>query len=84
MPMMNPIICCLSKFFFAYFSLKAVAEHVFYSGRHVEPSAVQNARSLALSLVGTLQQDFIQWQREQQALQQQQLVYTFSQPYFGG
>ncbi|KZS15241.1 Uncharacterized protein APZ42_019330 [Daphnia magna] len=51
---------------------------------HVDPSAVQNARSLALSLVGTLQQDFIQWQREQQALQQQQLVYTFSQPYFGG
>lgn len=52
--------------------------------RHIEPSAVQNARSLALSLVGTLQQDFIQWQREQQALQQQQLVYTFSQPYYSG
>ncbi|XP_046436739.1 KH homology domain-containing protein 4-like isoform X1 [Daphnia pulex] len=51
---------------------------------HIEPSAVQNARSLALSLVGTLQQDFIQWQREQQALQQQQLVYTFSQPYYSG
>ena len=92
--------------------------------RHVDPAVVENARSLALSLVGTLQQDFVQWQREQlqqqqqsqlqqqqlqqqqlqqqqlqqqqqsqlqqqqqsqqQSQQQQQVVYTFTQPFYGG
>ena len=40
--------------------------------RHADPKAVENARSLALSLVGTLQQDFVQWQQQQAQLQQQQ------------
>ena len=60
-----------------------------FDPRHVDPNAVQSARSLALSLVGTLAQDFVQWQREQEELmkkqqqqpQQQQFIYTFSQPY---
>jgi len=92
--------------------------------QHVDPAVVENARSLALSLVGTLQQDFVQWQREQlqqqqqsqlqqqqlqqqqlqqqqlqqqqqsqlqqqqqsqqQSQQQQQVVYTFTQPFYGG
>lgn len=51
--------------------------------RHSDPSVVQDARSLALSLVGTLQQDFVQWQKEQQAVQQH-LVYAFTQPYYSG
>ena len=54
--------------------------------------AVQNARALALSLVGTLQQEFVQWQRgqqqqqqqQQQQPQQQQLVYTITHPVYSG
>jgi len=48
--------------------------------RHIDVVSVQNARSLALSLVGTLQQDYVQWQQQQQ----QQFVtthYTISQPW---
>lgn len=52
--------------------------------RHVDPGAVQNARVLALSLVGTLQQDYILWQREQNMIQHQHFVYTLSHPYFQG
>jgi len=41
--------------------------------QHTDAKVVENARSLALSLVGTLQQDFVQWQQQQTQLQQQQL-----------
>ena len=63
--------------------------HLVY--RHVDSMAVQNARALALSLVGTLQQEFVQWQRGQQQQQQQQkqpqqqqLVYTITHPVYSG
>ena len=73
----NIFSSCFSKYLISF--LKTLL-------RHVEPKAIESARSLALSLVGTLQQDFVQWQREQQQQQQsqQQVVYTFTQPYYGG
>ena len=81
--MMSHFIYYLSKFL--YQDDSSSVNHYSIASRHGDPSTIQNARSLALSLVGTLQQDFVQWQREQQALQQQQqLVYTFSQPYYSG
>lgn len=86
--MMNLSICFLSKELSDFLQVSWLTFTLV--PRHSDPNAIQSARSLALSLVGTLAQDFVQWQREQQAAQhqqqqqQQQFIYTFSQPYYSG